>query len=137
MKYIKYLRGDVLGRYEAQHSHVTAFMSSFQVLLKLHSLSQMIPGDFQNQKAEDRLEKLLKAKRKENTDIIYGCYSNQMHVHISLPFFPNSHYTPGFKLITSGNPFKLFIKMKENGDSSLVVFFFSNGLKIKRKGNSK
>lgn len=44
-----------------------------------------------------------------------------MHVQISLPFFPNSHYTPGFKLITTGNPFKLFIKMKENGDSSLVV----------------
>lgn len=59
--------------------------------------------------------------------------------------FPTLYYTPGFKLITSGNPFKLFIKMKENGDSSLVVktvltrevFFFSNGLKIKRKGNSK
>lgn len=68
-----------------------------------------------------------------------------MHVQISLPFFPNSHYTPGFKLITSGNPFKLFIKMKENGDSSLVVktvvtrevFFFSNGLKIKKKGDLK
>lgn len=68
-----------------------------------------------------------------------------MHVQISLLFFPNSHYTPDFKLITSGNPFKLFIKMKENGDSSLVVktvvtmevFFFSNELKIKIKGNSK
>lgn len=69
----------------------------------------------------------------------YGCYSNQMHVQISVSFFPNSPYIPVFKLITSGNPFKLFIKMKENGDSSLLVktaltreVYFLNGQKNKK-----
>lgn len=70
---------------------------------------------------------------------MYGCYSNQMHVQISVSFFPDSPSNPVFKLITSGNPFKLFIKMKGNGGSSLLVktivtreVYFLNGQKIKR-----
>lgn len=51
---------------------------------------------------------------------MYGCHSNQIQDQTSLSFL-NSHYNPVLKLITSGNPFKLFIKMKENGGSSLVV----------------